>query len=82
MRKAFALLLSIAALLILAPAAFADAGSPGGTFPEQPGDNGQTACASVTTNPGSGTGGATTGNISPIAGAITTGLITDACFGG
>jgi hypothetical protein len=79
MRKAFALLLSIAALLILAPAAFADAGSPGSTYPEQPGTSVQNACAAVNTNPGSGVGGTAGQHISPTAGAIVAGLITDAC---
>ena len=78
MRKLFALLLSIAALLILAPAAFADAGSPGTTFPEQPGTNILTGCTAVSTNPGTNP---TTGRsqLSPTAQAIVFPLLADAC---
>ena len=52
-----------------------------GSFPEQPGANVQTACMAVTTNPGSGAGGRAGQVISPTAGAITTALVQDACFG-
>jgi hypothetical protein len=61
--------------------AFADAGAPGTTFPEQPAGHVQTACGAVTTNPGTGTGGQFGQHASPRAGAITTGLLVDACFG-
>jgi hypothetical protein len=81
-RRIGGFLCAVVFMAVAASPAWADAGSPGSTFPEQPGDNGQTACASVTTNPGTGTGGAAGGVISPTAGAIVTGLITDACFGG
>jgi hypothetical protein len=57
--------------------ASADPGAPGTTFPEQPGAHPQTACATVTTNPGQGITHA-----SPTAGEILTGLIGDACLGG
>jgi hypothetical protein len=60
----------------------ADAGNPGGTFPEQPGTNVQGGCTAVTTNPGTGAGGQASQNGSPTASAITTALLTDACFGG
>jgi len=53
-----------------------------GAFPEQPGNNPQTACMAVTTNPGTGATGQAGEVISPTAGAITTGLIQDACFEG
>src|SRR6266702_3995183 len=56
---------------------YADAGAPGTTFPEQPGSHLATACNSVLTNPGTGLGVPA----SPTAGAITTGLVADACFG-
>jgi hypothetical protein len=81
-RRIVAFLCAAVFMAVAASPAWADAGSPGSTFPEQPGDNGQTACATVTTNPGSGAGGAAGDVISPVAGAITTGVITDACFGG
>ena len=64
-----------------ATAGFADAGAPGSTFPEQPGMHTQTACAAVLSNPGTGAGGAA-GHMSATAGAITTGLVVDACLGG
>ena len=70
-------ILAFAALLAAAPgAAWADAGEPGTTFPEQPGSNVQTACTAVTTGPSMGE------NASPVASAITSGLVLDACFGG
>ena len=80
-RRIVAILVAGALMAVGAAPAFGDAGSPGATFPEQPTNN-QTACTAVTTNPGSGVGGAAEGNISPTAGAIVGGLITDACFGG
>jgi hypothetical protein len=67
-------------MTIGASPALADAGAPGTTFPEQPGTHGQTACTAVTTNPGTGVGGAAMP--SPTAAAIVTGLLQDACFGG
>jgi hypothetical protein len=54
--------------------AFADAGAPGTTFPEQPGTHVATACAAVGAN--TGTGGA---HMSGTAGGITSGLFADAC---
>jgi hypothetical protein len=81
-RRIVAILVAGALMAVGAAPAFGDAGPPGTTYPEQPGTNGQTACEMVTTNPGSGTGGAAGANISPTAGAIVTGLINDACFGG
>jgi hypothetical protein len=63
---------------VAAPAASADQGAPGTTFPESPGTNVQTACAAVTTNPGTNP---TTGHsrLSPTAQAIVFSLIADAC---
>jgi hypothetical protein len=81
-RRISAFLCAAVFMAVSATPALADAGSPGSTFPEQPGDAGQTACATVTTNPGTGAGGAAGAVISPVAGAIVTGLITDACLGG
>jgi hypothetical protein len=78
-RRISAFLCAAVFMAVSATPALADRGSPGSTFPEQPGDNGATACAAVLTNPGTGTGGAAGQNISPTAGAITTALITDAC---
>jgi hypothetical protein len=81
-RRIAAILVAGALMAVGAAPAFGDAGAPGTTFPEQPGTNGQTACDTVTTNPGTGMGGAAGGNISPTAGAIVGGLIADACFEG
>jgi hypothetical protein len=68
------------ALALGAGPALADAGAPGTTFPEQPNGNVGTGCTAVTTNPGSGAGGAA--NFSDTALGILGPLITDACFGG
>jgi hypothetical protein len=66
-------------LAVSASPALADSGSPGSTFPEQPGGHVGNACVSVNTNPGTGIGGTVENHISPTAGAIVTGLLTDAC---
>lgn len=79
--KRYLVALATAALLGAAPA-FADAGAPGTTYPEQPGSHNAGGCAAVTSNPGSGPGGAAGQHSSPTAAAITAGLLTDACFGG
>ena len=61
--------------------ALADAGTPGTTFPEQPGT--PPGCAAVTTNPGTGPGGQGVVHfLDTPAGPILTGIIVDACFGG
>jgi hypothetical protein len=72
---------ALALFAATASPAFADQGSPGSTFPEQPGTNVQTGCMAVTTNPGTNP---TTGHsqLSPTAQAIVFPLITDACLGG
>jgi hypothetical protein len=79
--RRFLIALVAAALIGVAPT-FADAGTPGTTFPEQPGSNVQNACAAVTSNPGTGFGGSAGQNMSATAGAITGALLADACFGG
>jgi hypothetical protein len=81
--KRIILTISAAALLALwAPAAvLADAGAPGSTYPEQPGANVGNACATITSNPGTGTGGQA-GHASQTAAAIVSGLLVDACLGG
>ncbi len=70
------IVIAFAAVLVFAglPAtsAHADQGPPGTTFPEQPGGNVATACQAVISAPGQGPG-------SPVAQAITTGLLEDAC---
>jgi hypothetical protein len=81
-RRVVSILVVGACMTFGASTALADPGAPGTTFPEQPGTHGQTACAAVTTNPGSGAGGQAGQVISPTAGAILTGLVQDACFGG
>ncbi|HEY3183703.1 MAG TPA: hypothetical protein VGJ77_12760 [Gaiellaceae bacterium] len=78
--KRYLVALAVAAL-VGAGSAFADPGPPGSTYPEQPGSHNAGGCAAVTSNPGTGPGGAA-GHMSPTAGAITAGLVTDACFGG
>jgi hypothetical protein len=80
-RRIVAFLCAAVFMGVAASPAFADRGAPGTTFPEQP-QNIEAACTAVTTNPGSGAGGAAGDVISPTAGAIVGGLITDACFGG
>jgi hypothetical protein len=63
---------------VAAPAASADQGAPGSTFPEQPGVHVQTACGAVTTNPG--TGNNRLGDIiPPDTNALLSGILTDAC---
>lgn len=82
MRFALSVVATGALLAATAITAFADAGAPGSTFPEQPGSHPQTACGAVTSNPGTGAGGSAGAHASPTAGAITMGLLVDACFGG
>jgi hypothetical protein len=69
--------LAVAALAVAAGPAAADPGAPGTTFPEQPGSHTSAACSAVLSNPG-----ATTAPRSATGDAITTGLFSDACFGG
>jgi hypothetical protein len=80
-RFALTLVAAGALLAAMATPVLADAGAPGTTFPEQPGTHPATACASVTSNPGTGAGGEFGQNASPKAVVITTGLLVDACFG-
>jgi hypothetical protein len=81
-RLVLVIVTALAFAATLAASAFADAGPPGSTFPEQPGTHSQTACAAVLSNPGTGPGGPASQNMSPTAGAITSGLFADACLGG
>jgi len=64
-------------LLVSVAPAFADAGSPGNTFPDQPGTHTATGCISATTNPA-----VDLLHDSSTANAIILGLIGAACFGG
>ncbi len=57
-------------------AAFADRGTPGSTFPEQPGQNVAAGCAAVAEH---ALGGPAQENASPFALAIVLGLFFDAC---
>jgi hypothetical protein len=83
MRRFLPTLVATAALAAAAAAGgLADAGPPGTTFPEQPGSHVANGCSAVTSNPGTGTGGQAGQHFSPTAGAITGGLLADACFGG
>jgi hypothetical protein len=72
------LIAGAAALALFATAAspaFADRGSPGSTFPEQPGANPATGCAAILANTGTAIS-----HDSDTAFAIQSGLVTDACF--
>jgi hypothetical protein len=80
-RRVVAFLCAGALMAVTASPAWADAGSPGTTFPEQPGANVQTACGTITTNPGTGNN-RLVDIVPPNTNAILTGLFTDACFGG
>jgi hypothetical protein len=63
-----------------ASTAFANAGSPGTTFPEQPGSHTQRGCNALGTNPGTGPGGPALPNaLGTPAGRIVIGVYTDAC---
>lgn len=61
----------------MASPASADRGAPGSTFPEQPGTHNAQGCASILANVGTAVS-----HESDRAGAILSGLIVDACFGG
>lgn len=78
MKRLLVRLTVAAAIVVMATPASADATAPGNTFPEQPGMNVATACATVTS--GIQVGGGATNN--PLSDAITMGLVEDACFGG
>ena len=70
----------VAAALAMGTApALAARGAPGTTFPEQPNGHVATGCTAIATNPGTSPGGHA--NFSDTAGAITFGLLTDACGG-
>lgn len=81
-RRILTIFASAALIAATAGSALADAGPPGTTFPEQPGSHPATACAAVSTNPGTGFGGQFGQNASPTAVAIAAGLFADACTGG
>jgi hypothetical protein len=72
-----------AALALFATAAspaFADAGDPGSTFPEQPGTHPARGCQALFTNPGTGPTGPALPNASGTpAGGIVVGMFIDAC---
>lgn len=74
MKRLMMIVASAAVMGIAAAPALADRGTPGTTFPEQPGGNVQRGCAAVLSNPG-----VTTAPASTTATAITTGLLQDAC---
>jgi hypothetical protein len=77
MRRTTTILASVAASIAIAALtaspALADRGAPGTTFPEQPGTHVQSGCAAVMASAAVGA------PLSMRAGAITTGLLTDAC---
>jgi hypothetical protein len=68
---------AVALVAATASPALADRGSPGSTFPEQPGTHNATGCTNVVENTGTAVA-----NMSDRAFAITSGLIMDACVGG
>jgi hypothetical protein len=74
MRRLLALAIVSAGLLASAPSALADAGAPGTTFPEQPGNHTATSCVTLVTNPMQGITHA-----SGTAVAITVPLYLDDC---
>jgi hypothetical protein len=77
-RRILVFLCAAVFMLLGVSPAWADSGTgPGTTFPEQPGTNVQTACAAVTTNPGTNP---ITGHsrLSPTAQAIVFGILADA----
>jgi hypothetical protein len=72
-------LMAATVIALAAPGAvLADAGSPGSTFPEQPGT--PPGCDPVLSNPGTGTDGHAMASETALA--IVNGLVADACFGG
>ena len=73
-RRIAAAAAALALFAVTASPAFADQGSPGSTFPEQPGAHVATACNAVLTGPGQGVI-----HDSDRAFAIQSGLFTDAC---
>jgi hypothetical protein len=77
MKRSIAICATVAVAAVAAGPAQADPGSPGTTFPEQPGTNNQQSCAAILSNPG-----ATTAPRSLQASKITTNLFVDACLGG
>ncbi len=79
--KGFIASLVVAAALLCAAPAGADQSAPGTTFPEQP-PAPVPGCAAVVSNPGTGVGSVTGAHLSGTAGAITAGLLADACSGG
>ena len=79
-RRISAFLCAAVLTAVSATPALADAGSPGSTFPEQPGTHVGNACLTVSTNPGTSPTGAATQHISPTASAIVNGILVDACL--
>jgi len=65
----------LALFAAVASPASADRGSPGSTYPEQPGTHVASACGAIVANTGTAQA-----NSSPTASAITTGNLIDACF--
>lgn len=80
MRERILLMLVATVVLVasFALAAFADRGTPGSTFPEQPGQHILTACEAVATH---ALGGPAFQHASPVALSIVLGLFFDACLG-
>jgi hypothetical protein len=76
MKRITAIVASVALAALAAGPALADSGTPGTTFPEQPGGQPQTACAALVSN-----SGALSAPRSETAFAITNGLFGDACSG-
>ena len=77
MKRITTVVASVAIAALAASPALADPGTPGTTFPEQPGTQPQTACAALVSN-----SSALSAPRSQTAFAITNGVLGDACFGG
>jgi hypothetical protein len=77
MKRITTVVATVALAALVASPALADSGAPGTTFPEQPANHPQTACAALVS-----ISGALNAPRSQTAFAITNGLFGDACFGG
>jgi len=77
MKRMAAVVASVAVAGLTASPALADQGSPGTTFPEQPGGNVVAGCTALVEQ-----SNALGLERDPTAGAILSGLYTDACLGG
>ena len=80
-RRLVAFLCAAVFMGVAASPALADRGSPGSTFPEQPGTNVQNACLAVGSNPGTMPGGVFDQHAPTFVIDQLTALLVDACGG-